>query len=128
MGSLNDKVVGGKNSYGKFQEEYFNDNMIDAVRKITPYYYHQDIIENTKFILNHFQQPLFPRTISTFRTKGKQIVVYNLNQIIDEFVKSNFIDCRINAFSSMKPIPNLLEKDPQRNKAKLLEFLEKIKE
>jgi hypothetical protein len=92
MGNLSNKVVGGKNSYSNFEDTYLNDTF--AVRKITPYYYHQqNIIENTKFILNHFQAPLFPRTISTFRTKGKQILVYNLNQIIDEFTKSNFIDC-----------------------------------
>jgi hypothetical protein len=109
MGSLKDKVVGGKNSYSKSQGEYFNDDILSAVRKNTPYYYpNKDIIENTKSILNHFQQPLFPRTIYTFRTKGKQIIVYNLNQIIDEFAKSNFIDCRINAFSSVNPIPNFI--------------------
>jgi hypothetical protein len=31
------------------------------------------------------------------------MTVYNLNQIINEYAKSNFIDCRINVFSSVKP-------------------------
>ena len=33
----------------------------------------------------NFQEPLFPRTISTSKTKGKQITIKSLNQIINEF-------------------------------------------
>jgi non-catalytic primase subunit PriX-like protein len=115
MGNLKDKVVGGKNSYSNFENNLSVIEETFAVRKITPYYYLKEITENTIFILNHFQEPLFPRTISTFRTKGKQIIVYNLTQIINEFSKSDFIDCRINAFSSVKPIPNFIFIDLDNN-------------
>jgi hypothetical protein len=64
---LCNKAVGGENSYSSFEETCFNDVVIDVVRKITPYYCNQqDIVDNTKFILNYFQMPLFSRTISNF--------------------------------------------------------------
>lgn len=79
-----------------------------AERKNTPYYY-SDFKENIQFILNHFQEPLFPRNISTKSTGGRQILVHNINQIYEEFEKSNFIDCRISAFPLIEnPVPNLI--------------------
>ena len=80
----------------------------DAVRKNTPYYY-QDFKENIQFILNHFQEPLFPRTISTQKTGGAQIPVHDIDKIYEEFKESNFVDCRINAFHYIEnPIPNFI--------------------
>jgi hypothetical protein len=76
MGNLNNIIVGGKNSYSNSGNFSFDDTF--AVRKNNPYFHlhhSQDIFYNTKFILNHFQKPLFPRTISTFRTRGKQVIV-----------------------------------------------------
>ena len=68
-----------------------------------------DFRQNIHFILNHFQEPLFPRTISTKRTNGCQIKVNNIDQLYKELERSNFIDCRINAFPLIeKPIPNFL--------------------
>jgi hypothetical protein len=100
MGNLNNIVVGGKISFSSLVD---NLSFVDAERKKSPYCCHQQgLIGNTKFILTHFQEPLFLRTISTVRTKGKQITLHSINQIIVEFTKSNFIDCRINAFSSIK--------------------------
>ena len=50
------------------------------------------------FILGHFEAPIFPRTISTYATGGKQIEVYNIDEMFSRFEKSKFLDCRINAF------------------------------
>ncbi len=109
MGDIRDKEenkgLGGKNSFSYFEDG----NDIDgAERKNTPYYY-PDFKENLQFILNHFQEPLFPRTISTQLSGGRQIQVYDINQIYDEFEKSKFTDCRINAFASIEnPVPNFI--------------------
>lgn len=48
---------------------------IVSEKKATCYCHHQDIVENTSFILDHFQEPTFLRTIATFLIKGKQISV-----------------------------------------------------
>ena len=52
------------------------------------------------FILSHFEgrQQLFPRKISTAFSNGRQFSVYGREQILEECIKSNFIDCRINAY------------------------------
>jgi len=73
--------VGGKFSYSLFDKNY-------AARKNTPYYYNQDFITNIQFIFDHFQEPLFPRTISTQRTKKCQIMVNDINHVYEEFKKS----------------------------------------
>ena len=50
------------------------------------------------FILSHFEDPLFPRKVSTYKTKGGQFFVSNKQDIINAFKVSNWLDCRINAF------------------------------
>jgi hypothetical protein len=56
--------------------------------------------EGIDFILSHFEgrQQLFPRKISTAFSSNKQFTVYNKEQILNECIKANFIDCRINAY------------------------------
>ena len=56
--------------------------------------------EGIDFLLSHFKerQRLFPRKISTFASKGKQFTVFNKEQILDACIKSNFLDCRLNAY------------------------------
>lgn len=44
------------------------------------------------------QGPQFPRTISTFKTKGGQVEVSSIEGIHQYFEASNFVDCRINAY------------------------------
>jgi hypothetical protein len=51
-------------------------------------------------VLNLFEEPVFPRTISTFATQGRQVEVNNIEAMIILFKSSNFMDCRINAFPS----------------------------
>jgi hypothetical protein len=56
------------------------------------------ISEDLEFILSHFEEPIWPRTISTHATKGAQILVYNKEQAITRYKQANLLDCRINAY------------------------------
>jgi hypothetical protein len=55
---------------------------------------------NLNFILNHLSEPLFPRTISTYRSEGRQIEVFSKEEMIKAFEQSDFLDCRVNAYPS----------------------------
>ena len=55
------------------------------------------IKENIDFILVHFSNPLFPRTIMT-RALGHQKEVMDEQDALMLFKASNFEDCRINAY------------------------------
>ena len=64
------------------------------------------------FILSHLEEPtIFPRTIMT-KKLGYQRTVYSKERALEHFIESDFIDCRINAFPSLKEgatwIPDLL--------------------
>ena len=52
------------------------------------------------FILNHLTEPLFPRTISTYRSEGRQFEVFSKEEMIKAFEQSDFLDCRVNAHHS----------------------------
>lgn len=52
------------------------------------------------FILNHFPEPVFPRTISTYKSQGKQFEVFNKEAMITAFEESNYVDSRVNAYPS----------------------------
>jgi hypothetical protein len=56
--------------------------------------------EGIDFLFSHFEgrQRLFPRKMSTLTSNGKQFTVFNKEQILEECIKSNFIDCRLNAY------------------------------
>lgn len=56
-------------------------------------------ISDIQAILRLFKGSLFPRTISSHATQGKQIPVGSIDEIFDWFKASNFVDCRINAYS-----------------------------
>ena len=61
---------------------------------------HSEIIpENLDFILSHFQEPIFPRTVMT-KALGYQMEVFNIKEVIEYFRASNYEDCRINAYPS----------------------------
>ena len=63
------------------------------------------IISGLDYILSHFHnQELWPRTISTKATEGRQILVNSKEEAIARFVKANYLDCRISAYP-----PNMLE-------------------
>lgn len=54
------------------------------------------------FILNHFPDPdsIFPRTISTYKSRGRQFEVFDKKETVKAFEESGYIDCRINAYPS----------------------------
>lgn len=55
------------------------------------------IEKNLDFILEHFNSPLFPRTIMT-KTIGYQKEVYNKQEVLSHFRAAKYQDCRINAY------------------------------
>jgi hypothetical protein len=60
---------------------------------------HRNVQDGLDFILNHFQEPLFPRKIMTKRL-GYQIEIFNKEEALEYFKNSNYEDCRINAYPS----------------------------
>ena len=50
------------------------------------------------YILSHFEESIFPRKISTFKSNNKQFLVRSRKEIIDSFIDSKLMDCRINAY------------------------------
>jgi hypothetical protein len=74
-------VVGGKNSFSNPPSDRTN-----------------AVSEGFNFLITHFQDPLFPRTISTKVTEGRQILVFSREEALSRFRESNFLDCRINAY------------------------------
>jgi hypothetical protein len=72
----------------------------------------KEIERGLDFILSHLEQPvIFPRTIMT-KKLGYQRIIYSKESALEHFIESDFIDCRINAFPSLKEgatwIPELL--------------------
>jgi hypothetical protein len=51
------------------------------------------------YILSHFQEPLWPRTISTRTTEGRQVLTSSRKEALARFVQANYLDCRISAYS-----------------------------
>jgi hypothetical protein len=83
------------------------DGIIDTTNKKK-----QEIEIGLYFILSHLEEPtIFPRTIMT-KKLGYQKTVYSKEEALEHFIESDFIDCRINAFPSLKEgatwIPELL--------------------
>lgn len=84
-----------------------NDHYIDINKKKR-----NEIEIGLDFILSHLEQPvIFPRTIMT-KKLGYQRIVYSKEKALEYFLESDFVDCRINAFPSLKEgatwIPELL--------------------
>jgi len=60
----------------------------------------QRVEEGLRSIISHFDpnEPLWPRTISTHATGGKQIVVNSMEEVLVWFQEADFLDCRISAY------------------------------
>jgi hypothetical protein len=52
------------------------------------------------YILGHFQfqEPIFPRSISTKTTEGRQFMVFSRQEALARFAQANSKDCRISAY------------------------------
>jgi len=77
------------------------------------------------FILTHFQEPIFPRTISTWRTENKQLEIFGKEKAINFFEYSKFIDCKMNAYPTYteykginRQAPNFIFIDLDRSRFK----------
>lgn len=101
----------------------------------------KEIENNLNFILSHFEQPIiFPRNIMATELSVDQKkkyqhfkIAYSREEALSHFKKYNFVDCRINAFPSLKEgttswLPNLifidldLADNSSNNNAKSLEL------
>ena len=60
---------------------------------------HGKVQDGLDFILNHFQESIFPRKIMT-KKLGYQVEVFNKQEALKHFNNSNYEDCRINAYPS----------------------------
>jgi hypothetical protein len=49
-------------------------------------------------MLSHFDEPIWPRTISTHTTEGRQILVYSKEEAVARYKQASLLDCRINAY------------------------------
>ncbi len=58
---------------------------------------HHKVENSLDFILNHFQEPIFPRKIMT-KDLGFQIEVFNKQEALEYSKSSRYEDCRINAY------------------------------
>ncbi len=59
--------------------------------------------EGIQLIFSHFEgrQQLFPRKMTTAFSNNCQFTVYTFDQILNECIKANFLDCRINAYPDL---------------------------
>jgi len=61
----------------------------------------KEYIEYELDFLSHFNQDkLFPRTVQTKKSEGRQIEIFSKQEALYYYEESSFIDCRINAFPS----------------------------
>jgi hypothetical protein len=58
-------------------------------------------LNNLDFFLSHLSEPLFPRTIFTHQ-RPYQFVIESKQELYRYFESAEFIDCKINAFPSIK--------------------------
>jgi hypothetical protein len=65
---------------------------------MTNIYLYMTIEEGIDFILSHFEEPIWPRTVSSDATEGRQILVYSKAEAIARFKQADLLDCRINAY------------------------------
>src|SRR5215207_6166135 len=55
------------------------------------------------YILGHFRSPIWPRTISTKATEGRQVIVNSQEEAFVYFKAANYYDCRISAYPYWRP-------------------------
>ena len=96
-------------------------------------------IQDIQLTLDHFEEPIFPRIISTKATHGKQIPVNNIEEAYRMFEEASFLDCRINAYPAYANYQGLNRQAPNfvmcdldivkfRTEKLLLKTLHKINE
>jgi hypothetical protein len=93
----------------------------------------QKVIEGLDFILSHFEDPIWPRTISTKTTEGRQVSVCNKEKALARYEQANYLDCRISAYpdytlwnGTNRQVPNLTFIDLDWSNFKSIETLDRI--
>ena len=64
---------------------------------------HTEVEEGLDFILSHFNIPLYPRSLSTKATDGRQVNVNSKEEALAYFRATKYLDCRISAFLYWRP-------------------------
>ena len=64
------------------------------------------------FLLKHFDEPVWPRTVSTKTTEGRQILVCNEEEAFARFKQASFMDCRINAYPAYTEYEGINRQSP----------------
>lgn len=78
-----------------------------------------NIEQGLEFILDHFEEPIFPRTILT-KLHNKPILVHTKEEALQLFKQAGLVDCMISAFSKNEideVIPNIILIDLDNFKA-----------
>jgi hypothetical protein len=95
---------------------------------------HHAIEEGINCILGHFpeKEPIWPRTISTKTTEGRQVLVYDKEEALARFKQANYRDCKICAYPFYvewkginRQAPNLIFIDEDELNFKSREALDK---
>jgi hypothetical protein len=60
----------------------------------------KQVSEGLDFILSHFNDSIWPRTISTKLTEGRQITIYSKLEAMSYYKDSVYLDCRISAYNT----------------------------
>jgi hypothetical protein len=55
-------------------------------------------IAGLDYILSHFKEPIWPRTIASRTTEGRQLVVGSRKEALARYAQANWLDCRISAY------------------------------
>jgi hypothetical protein len=91
--------------------------------------------EGLDFILGHFQELIWPRTISTQTTEGRQVLAYNKEEVLAWFEAANFLDCRINGYHDYtewnginRQAPNFIFIDPDLSRFNCMETVDRVVE
>ena len=95
-----------KNNYDS-QEGKGNKQMFSAVtgnglgHTVTPVTHislERSSMKGLDYILSHFQGSVWPRTISTKATRGRQVIVNSRQEALRYFKAARYLDCRISAY------------------------------
>jgi hypothetical protein len=110
-------------------------NRGSPVKEISPHIhqYISTIQKGLNYLLDHVAPPIWPRTISTHATQGKQVLVYSKDEALAKFSYANLLNCRINAYPSYtgwkglnRQAPNFLFIDLDLSRLKSMEALNRV--
>lgn len=62
--------------------------------------------------MEHFEGQFLPRTISTYATRNRQILVHSREEALTRFKAAEYLDCKINAFPDYTGMKNLNRQKP----------------